>query len=319
LFHIGNNVAMDSLDLIQTFREVARRGSFSATARAQGVSPASVSKSIAQLEARFGLRLFNRTTRKVSLTDAGQLLFERSGALLELIDLTQGELHQRATRPSGRLQLTAPHALMQTDLPALLGQFMLQYPEVTLDLHVTDRVLNLVEEGVDLAFRIGPIDDANQIVRRLVPIDFVAAAAPAYWREHGKPSHPRDLLTHAQLAHNLYGEAPRWQFSVQGKPLELALQPRFAATSQTPLIALAMQGLGVIWGARRALAPHLERGELESALEAFSPADVWLHVVYMQRRHNSAALRALLAHLEEFAQAFRQAEDAKPARHADCR
>jgi DNA-binding transcriptional LysR family regulator len=80
-----------------------------------------------------------------------------------------------------------------------------------------------------------------------------------------------------------------------------------------------MQGLGVIWGARRALAPHLERGELESALEAFSPADVWLHVVYMQRRHNSAALRALLAHLEEFAQAFRQAEAAKPARHADCR
>lgn len=301
---------MDSLDLIQTFREVARRGSFSATARAQGVSPASVSKSIVQLETRFGLRLFNRTTRKVSLTDAGQLLFERSGALLELIDLTQGELHERATRPSGRLQLTAPHGLMQTDLPALLGQFMLQYPEVTLDLHVTDRVLNLVEEGIDLAFRVGPIDDANQIVRRLVPIEFVVVAAPAYWRAHGKPSHPNELLTHAQLAHHLFGEAPRWHFSVQGKPLELPLQPRFAATSQTPLVTLALQGVGVLWGSRRALAPHFERGELEPALEAFSPTDIWLHAVYTQRRHNSAALRALLAHLDGFAQTFRRAEAA---------
>ena len=301
---------MDSLDLIQTFREVARRGSFSATARAQGVSPASVSKSIVQLETRFGLRLFNRTTRKVSLTDAGQLLFERSGALLELIDLTQGELHERATHPSGRLQLTAPHGLMQTDLPALLGQFMLQYPEVTLDLHVTDRVLNLVEEGIDLAFRVGPIDDANQIVRRLVPIEFVVVAAPAYWRAHGKPSHPNELLTHAQLAHHLFGEAPRWHFSVQGKPLELPLQPRFAATSQTPLVTLALQGVGVLWGSRRALAPHFERGELEPALEAFSPTDIWLHAVYTQRRHNSAALRALLAHLDGFAQTFRRAEAA---------
>ena len=106
---------MDSLDLIQIFREVARLGSFSAAARAQGVSPPSVSKAVVQLEARFGVRLFNRTTRKVSLTDAGQLLYERSGPMMELIDLTQAALHERATRPSGRLQLTAPHALMQTD------------------------------------------------------------------------------------------------------------------------------------------------------------------------------------------------------------
>ena len=309
---------MDSLDLIQTFREVARLSSFSATARAQGVSPASVSKSIMQLEARFGLRLFNRTTRKVSLTDAGQLLFERSGALLELVDLTQGELHERATRPSGRLALTAPYGLMQTDLPVMLGHFMQQYPEVTLDLHVTDRMINLAEDGIDLAFRVGAIQDANMIVRRLLPIGFVAAAAPDYWRAHGKPSHPQQLLTHAQLAYNLFGEAPRWHFNVQGKPLELMLQPRFSATNYAPLVTLAVQGLGVIWGGRRVLAGPIERGELEPALEAFSPTDIWLHVLYMQRRHNSAALRALLAHLDEFAQAFRQAEaaPAPPTRRA---
>ena len=113
---------MDSLDLIQTFREVARRGSFSGAARALGMSPANVSKYIAQLESRFGLRLFHRTTRSVTLTEAGELLFERSGAVLELIDFTQGEMQERATRPVGRLALTAPHALMATELPALLGR-----------------------------------------------------------------------------------------------------------------------------------------------------------------------------------------------------
>ncbi len=308
---------MDSLDLIQIFREVARLGSFSAAARAQGVSPPSVSKAIVQLEGRFGVRLFNRTTRKVSLTDAGQMLYERSGPMLELLDLTQADLHERAVRPSGRLQLTAPHALMQTDLPAMLRHFMQQYPEVTLHLHVSDRTMNLAEEGIDLAFRVGPIQDANLIVRRLLPIDFVAAATPAYWRAHGKPSHPEQLRAHAQLAHSLADEAPRWLFNVRGKPFELALQPRFVSTNLAPLATLAAQGLGVMWGSRRALAEPIERGALETALEAFSPTDVWLYVAYMQRRHNSAALRALLDHLDEFAQAFKQAEAKAQATRGD--
>ena len=299
---------MDSLDLIQIFREVARRGSFSATAAAQGVSPASVSKAIAELERRFGLRLFNRTTRKVSLTDAGQLLFERSSAVLELVDLTNGELHQRATRPSGKLSVTMPYGLVHTDLPAMMSEFLRQYPEVDLDWRITDRIVDLAEEGIDLAFRAGPIGDANLIVRRLLRIDFVAVASPAYWRAHGKPERPDQLCTHAQLAWSLPGQAPRWHFQVAGKPFELALQPRVNATQPAPLITLAVQGLGVMWTPRRSLAQWLESGELEPALEQFSPSDVWLYAAYMQRRHNSAALRALLAHLDQFAEAFRQAD-----------
>ena len=299
---------MDSLELIQIFREVARRSSFSATARAMGVSPSSVSKSIARLEERFGLRLFHRTTRKVTLTDAGELLFERSGALLELIDLTQGELHERATRPSGQLTVTTPRNMMQTDLPLMLGQFVERYPDVTMHLLVTDRNVNLVEEGVDLAFRVGVIPDANIIVKRLLPIDYVAAASPAYWREHGKPQHPEELATHQQLAWQPFDTAPHWQFSVDGQPFELALQPRFSATDHGPLPILASQGLGVVWQTRRSLAAFIERGELEPALEGFSPPDVWLHAMYSQRRHNSAALRALLQHLDDFCIAFVQAE-----------
>lgn len=301
---------MDSLQLIQTFCEVARRGSFSATARAQGVVPATVSKAIAKLEERFGLRLFHRTTRKVTLTDAGHLLFERSGALLELIDLTQGELHERATHPSGRLMLTAPHDLMQTELPLLLAQYLKRYPDVSIDMHATDRVVNLASDGIDLAFRIGAIDEDNLIVKRLLPITYAAAASPAYWQQHGKPRHPEDLREHAQLAYTPYGEASKWRFEVDGKPFELPLQPIFSVTDHTPLAMLAAQGLGVIWTARRAMEDFIARGELEPVLEEYSPTDLWLYVAYMERRYKTAALRVLLAELQEYADGIQAAGSA---------
>ena len=289
---------MDSLDLIQTFREVARRGSFSAAARATDMSPANVSKYVAQLEERFGVRLFHRTTRKVSLTDAGELLLERSDALLDLINLTEGELHDRATRPSGRLSITAPHGLMHSQLPVLIGHFMQDHPSVTVNLHVTNHTVDLAEEGVDLALRIGPIADGNIIVRRLVPIDYAVAASPAYWAEHGRPAHPDDLADHRQLAYALAGQAPRWSFHINGKSRDIPLQPIFCATDPAPLPSMAAIGLGVVWMPRLALLPYIDSGALELALEKYSVQGVWVYAAYAQRRHNSAALRALLEYLE---------------------
>ena len=299
---------MDSLDLIQTFREVARRGSFSAAARALDLSPASVSKYIAALEARFGVRLFHRTTRKVSLTDAGQLLYERSGPVLELIELTEGELHERATRPSGRLTVSAPHGLMQTPTPELLGRFLTLHPAVSLQLMLTNRGVDLVEEGVDIALRIGPIPDANLIVRRLMRIDRCVAATPAYWHAHGRPAHPRELGTHHTLTATLHGEAPVWPFEDSGKPLAVALQPRVDASDVAPLLTLALQDLGVVYMSRPALAPHLASGALVEVLADHVPQNTWLYAAYAQRRHNSAALAALLGFLEQETHALRPDE-----------
>ncbi len=289
---------MDSLDLIQTFREVARRGSFSATARALDMSPANVSKYIAALEARFGVRLFNRTTRKVSLTDAGQLLYDRSGPLLELVQMTASELHERATRPSGRLTVTAPHALAHAGLPALLGQYLTRYPEVSLNLRLTNRELDLVEDGVDLALRVGPIPDENIIVRRLARLDRVVAASSAYWQAHGVPQHPSELAGHRTLNVNRAGEPARWPFVERGKPLEVALLPYVDVNDVAPLATLALMDLGVVYLARPLLQEHLDSGRLVSVLEAFVPQNFWVFAAYQQRRHNSAALMALLAHLE---------------------
>ena len=289
---------MDSLNLIHTFREVARRGSFSAAARALDMSPANVSKYVAQLEKRFGVRLFQRTTRKVSLTDAGQLLYERSGPVLELVQMTTSELQERATRPSGRLTVTSPHALAHAGLPALLGKYLTLYPEVSLNLRLSNRQLDLVEDGVDLALRVGPITDQNLIVRRLARLDRVVVASPAYWHAHGMPQHPRDLATHRTLNVNRAGEPARWNFSERGKPLEVALQPYVDVNDVAPLATLARMDLGVAYLARPMVQRDLEAGRLVPALEAFVPQEFWVFAAYLQRRHNSAALMALLAHLE---------------------
>ncbi|MBK6615372.1 LysR family transcriptional regulator [Ottowia sp.] len=290
---------MDSLDLIQTFREVARRGSFSAAARALDMSPANASKYVAALEARFGVRLFNRTTRKVSLTDAGQLLYERSGPLLELVQMTAGDLRERATRPSGRLVLAAPHGLVQVGLAEMLARFLARYPDVSLSLQLSDRMVDLAEDGVDLALRAGPIGNQNLIVRRLMPLERVVVASPGYWAARGKPRHPGELLTgHELLSVAAAGVAPRWIFVERGKTIELHPQVRVDATSYAPLATLALHGVGATYTARRIVLEHLRGGALESVLDEFMPNADWVYAAYAHRRHNSAALTALLAFLE---------------------
>lgn len=261
------------------------------------MSPANVSKYVAELEARFRVRLFNRTTRQVSLTDAGQLLYERSGSVMELFELTEGELLGRATRPSGRLSLTAPHGLMQTMVVPMMGAFLSRHPDVSLHLTLTNRVVDMAEDGIDLAIRVGPIVESNLIVRRLLPLEMVVAATPDYWNAHGRPAHPSELQHHRILAMAPLGQHPHWHFSVDGKALDLSLQPLFTATDSAPMVPLALTGLGVIRGSRMLLRDWIELEELEPLFGEYSPRDLWLYAAYTQRRHNSAALNALLEYL----------------------
>jgi len=289
---------MDTLELIRTFREVAQRGSFSAAARTLDRSRPNVSKYVAELETRVGVRLLNRTTGNVSLTDAGSLLLERSTPLMEMIDLTRAELQGRALVPSGRLRLTAPHGLAQTGLPGLLGEFMREYPAVTLSLHLDNRVTDMVDEGIDIALRVGRIGDDNLIVRKLQAVPFVVAASPGYWAERGLPGHPDDLAGHYALTYSVLGPNPEWRFEVGGEPLSVPVSSRMDASDAAPLVSVALQGLGMVWLPRLLLQPHIDSGALQPVLQDFSPRDVWLYAAYVQRRHNSAALKALLAFLE---------------------
>ncbi len=285
---------MDGLDLLKTFREVAARGSFSRAATALGMSKANASKYVAQLEARFGVRLLNRSTRSVSLTDAGQLLLDRSKPLMEMIELTQSELRQHAGHPQGRLRVWAPHGLGQSAFPGILGEFMTTYPEVHVSLHLSNRVIDLVEEGVDIALRLGRIGDENLIVRRLRQMELALCATPGYWAKRGLPARPDDMRKHDVLTYSLAAGPPHLPFEVDGKSYSVPVHSRMDANDAAPLIGAALAGLGAVCVPAMMAQSHIERGALVPVLKDFMPRDLWLYAAYAQRRHNSAALRALL-------------------------
>ncbi|VTU20247.1 MULTISPECIES: LysR family transcriptional regulator [unclassified Variovorax] len=289
---------MDSLDLIKTFCEVAAHGSFSRAAKKLDMSKASVSKYVAELETRFGVRLLNRSTRSVSLTDAGVLLLERSKPVLEMVELTQAELQEHASRPTGRLRIAAPHGMGQGDLPKLLGQFMGHYPEVSLSVQFSSRTIDMAEEAIDLALRFGPIEDDNLIVRKLALVKLAVCASPAYWKKHGTPLHPAELSDHEALTHSRSGPHPQWRFEVDGHPLDVAVKSRMDATENAALVQVALQGFGVVYMPALMVQSHIDHGDLVPVLQDHVRNDMWLSAAYLQRRHNSAALRALLDFLQ---------------------
>lgn len=290
---------MDTLQLIRTFREVAQRGSFSLAAKALDVSKANVSKYVSALELKLGSRLLNRTTRTVSLTDAGSLLMKRSTPLLEMIDLTSQELKQHSQLPSGRLRMTAPIGMGSAELPALLADFMRRYPDVHVSLTLSNHVMDMVDQGLDLALRIGRVPDANLIVRKLRRVGMAVCATPAYWQKHGKPLHPDDLADHDTLTYSPLGAAPEWRFKVDGEVRAVPLRSRMDANDSAPLVEMALHDLGVVCMPQIFMRQQIEAGLLEPVLHAFDPDDLWLYAAYTQRRHNSAALKALLAFMEE--------------------
>jgi len=285
---------MDSLELIRTFREVAIQGGFSRAAKRLKLSKATVSKYVAELEGRFGVRLLNRSTRSVSMTDAGSLLFEHSTPLLEMAALTVAQLQERASQPSGQLRILASTGMSQGYIPDLLAEFLSYYPEVSLSLSLTNRTLDLAEAGIDLALRAGPIENDNLIVRRLMQMDHLVCASPLYWRRHGKPEHPRELAEHAALVLTSLGAHSHWRFEDGDKVLNVPLKSRMDATASSPLIQMALRGFGVLYLPAVVVQPYVDEGELESILPEFTRKDVWLYLAYLQRRHNSAALRALI-------------------------
>jgi DNA-binding transcriptional LysR family regulator len=255
---------MDGFNLLKTFLEVANVGSFSRAAGKLGISKASASKHVATLEARFNVRLMNRSTRSVTLTDAGKLL----------------------------------HGLVQTDFPSLLSEFLTLYPDVHIDLQIGNRVVDLVEEGVDIALRFGRIDDENLIVRRLQRVELILCATPSYWARRGIPQTIDDMRQHDVLTYSLSGGAPHIPFEVDGEPYNLPIYGRMDANDSSTLVAAALAGIGAVCVPALLAQPYTERGSLVPVLKEFMPRDIWLYAAYTQRRHNSAALRALLKLLE---------------------
>jgi DNA-binding transcriptional LysR family regulator len=291
---------MDRLAAMQAFVHVVEAGSFVRGAEKLGASTSSTSRLIADLETHLGARLLNRTTRKLSLTETGQAYYERCIQLLADIDEAETVASAAAAAPTGRLKLTCPYNLLAQPIAPALAEFSRQHPQVSFDVTVADRVIDLVDEGFDLAVRIGAPGSEQLVARRLGATQLVACASPAYLDRRGAPRTPAELAQHSALTYAYVSTPFLWTFSDgEGRLHEVRVAGPLHANSGELLLAAAVAGMGIVFEPDFVVAPHLARGVLTRVLEDFAGPrlDVW--AVYPSRRHLSAKVRAFVTFLGE--------------------
>ena len=289
---------MDRFDEINAFAAVADARSFTQGARRLGVSSAQVSKLVARLENRLGARLLNRTTRDVSLTDTGRAYLERARVLLEDFEALEGSVRDQSG-PRGLLKVSAPVSFGATQLTPALLDFAAAYPEVSLDVSSTDRMVNLVEEGFDVGVRIGQLADSSVIARKLAAVRMVTCASPAYLQAAGAPATPQDLAQHEAILDNNMRDPFVWSYGESGEQYEVRVHGRLKFGGADACVAAARRGLGITRTPAFAAADDLRAGRLTPLLCAWEPQLIHVHAVYPHARHLAAKVRAFVDFLAQ--------------------
>lgn len=291
---------MDRFETLQTFVAVVEAGSFSVAAGRLGRAKSAVSRHVAELEAHLGAQLLNRTTRRLSLTEAGREFFERAQRILA--DLEEAELSVAAEQTAlrGRLRLAAPLSFGVLHLAPALNAFLADHPELVLDLDLDDRRVNLVEEGFDLALRIGELADSTLVARPLAPIRMQLCASPAYLRRHGTPQTPQDLAFHAGLVYGNIPEAQQWRFiDDSDRTHSVKVPARLRANNGDVLLQAALDGLGICVSPTFLAGRALAAGELVPLLPGYGAPGTTAYAVYPSRRHQSQRVRMLIDYLAQ--------------------
>ena len=282
---------MDHIDSVMVFAEVAERGNFAAAARHLNRSPAAITRAIAELEARLGVRLLNRTTRAVSVTDAGQRFL--AGARRVLADLA--EIEQAAAgqgrAPRGELWVTAPIVFGRRHVLPLVTEFLVQYPEVAVRLILLDRPVDLVEEGIDVAIRIGALADTSAIATRVGALRRILVAAPSYLKRHRRPKAPDELAGHDVIAFTGLEGIERWRFAGGN---DAPIRPRLTVNTAEAAIDAAERGFGITRVLSYQAVEALTDKSLVRLLHDHEGVEVPVHVVYPDGRHPPPKLRAFL-------------------------
>ncbi len=284
------------LNAVACFASVVELSSFRAAARALGVPKSTISRKVAELEDTLGTRLIERTTRRQRLTEAGQAYYQSVAPALEALRDAERVASERSSQPSGRLKLTTTLEGGQTVLGPILSEFMAQYPNVELQIELTDRRVDLVEEGFDLAIRAGTLPDSTLVARRLAsPGRLRVYASRSYLKQRGTPRHPRDLMAHDCLTMSAQAAPLTWIFQQRGKPVRVQVRSRAEVNSFVLLRELAIAGHGIT-----RLPDYIAESssELRVILDDFSPPAMPWHAVYPSSRHLSTKVRALVELIE---------------------
>jgi DNA-binding transcriptional LysR family regulator len=284
---------VDRLDEINAFAAVADARSFTQAARRLGVSSAQVSKLVARLENRLSARLLNRTTRDVSLTDTGRAYLERARQVLEDFASLESSVRDESG-PRGALRISAPVSFGAAELTPALLEFAAAYPLVALDVSSTDRMVNLVEEGFDVAVRIGQLEDSSLIARKLAAVRMVTCAAPDHLARTGRPQTPEDLAAHEAILDTNGADPTVWRFRSGAARREVRVRGRLRFSGASACVAAARAGFGVTRVPAFAAAEDLRAGRLQALLCDFEPELIHVHAVYPHGRHLAAKVRAFV-------------------------
>ncbi len=285
---------MGKFTQMATFVEVVARGSLSAAARAEGIAPAMIGRRLDALEARLGVKLLQRTTRRLVLTDEGTAFLEDCQRILAEVGDAESAISEHSMRASGHLTVSAPAGFGRLHLAPLLPSFLAEHRDVTINLNLSDRVIDLVAEGVDVAIRIASLDDSNLVGVKLADNRRVVVASPAYLRRHGQPRQLADLARHNCLPISSEGSQRGWTFMDRGKPVTLKVGGNMVCNDGAVLHGWALAGKGLAWRSMWEVAGQIASGELVTVLDEFAAPGNDIHAVFAQRRHLPLRIRAFV-------------------------
>lgn len=286
---------MDRFEEMHTFVKVVETGSLSAAADRMGLAKSAISRRLADLESRLGVQLLNRTTRRIYLTESGDLFYQRCQRILTELDDSEQQISLAHGELCGTIRIAAPLSFGITHLSPLLNRFLREHGELRLDLNLDDRLINLMDEGIDLAIRIGRLEDSTLIARRLTSVNLVVCASPDYLREHGEPRHPGELNQHQGLTYSNLPDAQQWQFTdADGNELNVRVPLRMRANNGDVLMRAAIDGLGVMVTTTFIAYQAIEQGLLKPILRDYRLRDAGIYAVYPAQRHLPRRVRVLI-------------------------
>ncbi len=295
---------MDKFLEMRTFAAVVDAGSFVKAAETLGASKAAVSRYVSELEGRLGVRLLHRTTRKLSLTEEGHVFHARCRDLLAGVEDAEAEVSSRTAAARGLVKVSAPVTFGVRHLAPLWGEFRALHPLVLLDVTLADRVVDLVEEGYDLAIRIATLPSSTLVSRKLATTRMVLCASPGYLRERGAPLHPADLARHAVISYSYWSTGDEWQFAGPEGQVTVTTRPCMHTNSGDTCRAMALADQGVILQPTFMVGEDLASGTLVELLPEFRSLELGIYAVYPTRKHVPQKVRVLVEFLVD---AFREA------------
>lgn len=288
---------MGRLDELEAFVKVVEVESFSEAARQLGISKSYVSKQVSRLEDRLGARMLNRTTRQLTLTDVGAVFYERCVAILDELEEAELAVNDLQSRPRGTLRMSVPMSFGVQYLSKMVSGFMAEHPDLDVELSLSDRVVNIVDEGFDMAIRIGTLKDSSLIARRLTPVGSRVVGSPAYFEEHGTPKHPRDLKNHECLRYAYFSTGTIWHFNRDGEEVSVKVDGRMTANNGHALLEAARQGVGLVLLPDFFLPEALANNELVHVLGEWDCDTGAIWALYPHNRHLSAKVRLFVDYL----------------------